>query len=324
MNTHDKTTFLSVLSTCFCLTANHELNASDMNRLARELARDGVQQAEVYKQDVEKITEQSAPLDQNSRRSIDDIVSRSQQSLQDGGHQDLIEQLENDGSQAAQSQMEAAQQIIKQTEQDTGQKITSSRLSPQDHTIENKSIQGLENNFEIIDPLKLNQKEEPESQADASSGCGQKRCQSKAIQMSNPSAVSQDVAARGHQVLIFVSTSMPKASLQAYSQMADQIGARLILRGLVGDSFQATHQYFIDLGINVDIDPPLFEQFDVTHVPTFIHADVKDGQYVTNGHDRLQGHISVHDALQIFMSRGQIKGADDLLKQIESDRNSLQ
>ncbi len=85
---------------------------------------------------------------------------------------------------------------------------------------------------------------------------------------------------------IFVSSSMPAASLKALHQQAVKIGGRLIFRGLINNSFKDTQAYFKDLGISADIDPPKFEEHHVTRVPTFIL-----------GEHQLQGNITVEEAL---------------------------
>lgn len=72
------------------------------------------------------------------------------------------------------------------------------------------------------------------------------------------------------EILIFVSFSMPEASLIKLSQEGGTKG-RLILRGLKNNSFSETAQLLKKLEIQVDLDPEAFKTFHVTTVPTFIY-----------------------------------------------------
>jgi hypothetical protein len=73
-----------------------------------------------------------------------------------------------------------------------------------------------------------------------------------------------------HPLLIFVSLSMPEASLQALYQEAESLGAVLVLRGLQDHSFKKTASTLKRLSIAVQIDPTLFTRHEVRQVPTFI------------------------------------------------------
>jgi len=76
----------------------------------------------------------------------------------------------------------------------------------------------------------------------------------------------------GHhgEMLVFVSFSMPAATLKALAFEARAGQGRLILRGLHQDSFVKTKAKLDELGITIDIDPTLFEKYQVTRVPTFV------------------------------------------------------
>jgi type-F conjugative transfer system pilin assembly protein TrbC len=99
---------------------------------------------------------------------------------------------------------------------------------------------------------------------------------------------------------IFVSSSVPKESLKVLCQQASKIGARLVFRGLINNSFKDTQGFFTDLGIAGEIDPPTFEQFKVTVVPTFILT--QDSKY-----DAIQGNISLVEALSQLAEKGELK-----------------
>jgi type-F conjugative transfer system pilin assembly protein TrbC len=120
------------------------------------------------------------------------------------------------------------------------------------------------------------------------------------------------------QVLIFVSFSMPEASLIAYAKDVAKIGGRLVFQGLVDDSFQATQQKFLKLGIAADIDPTLFETFAVKRVPLIVHAPIVQGELQAQGADQLLGHVSLAHALEQFCQKGEVAGCAEYLKQLSS------
>ena len=89
------------------------------------------------------------------------------------------------------------------------------------------------------------------------------------------------------QLLVFVSFSMPEASLKSLAQAAEQQNAVLVMRGLYEDSFVKTTNKLKELGIGVDINPELFTTHQVTAVPTFV--SVKSGQPLW----RLKGNVTL-------------------------------
>ncbi|QLQ32049.1 MAG: type-F conjugative transfer system pilin assembly protein TrbC [Candidatus Thiothrix singaporensis] len=88
--------------------------------------------------------------------------------------------------------------------------------------------------------------------------------------------------------LVFVSFSMPDASLKQLLRDAGKIGAQLVLNGLVEDDVKTTSQRLLAIqGIDptadklpdgmdkaevagMGIDPTLFERLDIRHVPAFV------------------------------------------------------
>jgi conjugal transfer pilus assembly protein TrbC len=95
------------------------------------------------------------------------------------------------------------------------------------------------------------------------------------------------------RILVFVSASMPLASLQNLLRDAQGYEATLVMRGLQGNSFKETAAFIQKLtqGLTstqgIDIDPELFMRFNVTHVPVFIR--LKEGQELA----RLSGNVSL-------------------------------
>lgn len=106
-------------------------------------------------------------------------------------------------------------------------------------------------------------------------------------------------------LIAFVSLSLGDITLKQLHHDVTRVGGRLVLRGLYHNSFRATQKKISDLGITVEIDPPLFERFHVTHVPTFILTQpFPSDNNTTPIHDRLSGNVSLAYALNTFMSEG--------------------
>lgn len=93
-------------------------------------------------------------------------------------------------------------------------------------------------------------------------------CSSKTVQF--PKKEDVLLSEKKDQLLVFVSFSMPEASLKSLAQDAEKYNAVLVMRGLYEDSFVKTANKLKDLGIGVDINPELFETHKVTAVPTFV------------------------------------------------------
>jgi len=112
------------------------------------------------------------------------------------------------------------------------------------------------------------------------------------------------------KILVFVSFSMPKASLRALACEAAKHNAVLVMRGLKGNSFKTMQKAFLDLvgeGQNLDqanaqkinqgyeeasiqgfeVNPELFKTYKITHVPVFVL--VKNTQEIS----RLSGNVSL-------------------------------
>jgi len=113
---------------------------------------------------------------------------------------------------------------------------------------------------------------------------------------------------QGPRILVFVSFSMPKASLRALSGEAAKHNAVLVMRGLKGDSFKTTQQAFLELVSDSDsknlspkviaknssqdmqgfeVNPELFKTYQIKKVPTFVL--VKNAREIS----RLSGNVSL-------------------------------
>jgi type-F conjugative transfer system pilin assembly protein TrbC len=115
------------------------------------------------------------------------------------------------------------------------------------------------------------------------------------------------------EVLVFVSLGMPESSLKQLAMEAEKttegqrkLKARLVIRGLLDNSFKTTLTRLQELKISVDIDPTLFDLFQVERVPTFIRCRVTSEGAIKEGHDRLTGNIFLRDALEKFETFGEL------------------
>jgi conjugal transfer pilus assembly protein TrbC len=95
------------------------------------------------------------------------------------------------------------------------------------------------------------------------------------------------------ETFIFVSHSMDEQALQDYYKEAQKYGAKLIVRGLINDSFLETKAALDKIEIAYDIDPEKFEKYGIKQVPTIIKDE--------NGNvQKISGNIPLKSALEIF------------------------
>lgn len=126
----------------------------------------------------------------------------------------------------------------------------------------------------------------------------------RASSMTSPSAPKAKYQGDS-ELFVFVTLGMSDEALKVFSKQAHDMGAVLVIRGLVGNSFQKTHKRLKALGIPIDIDPTLFERFEITRVPTFVLAEIKEGQ-ITGAHDKVRGNVSIRSALELFAMEGDL------------------
>ena len=123
-------------------------------------------------------------------------------------------------------------------------------------------------------------------------------------------------------VIVFISLSMPDSSLKSLFKEAEACGARIVIRGLINNSFAQTSQKLQNLKISVDIDPPLFEEFKIEHVPVYVHCKLSsEGPQVQN-HDRVLGNVTLLHALEQFKEKGEIKGVEEYLTALQKGVNA--
>lgn len=80
-------------------------------------------------------------------------------------------------------------------------------------------------------------------------------------------------------LLVFVSFSMPEATLKAIAMQAKQTKAVMVIRGipggLTGKNWQAAMnrmQPLVALGANIQIDPEQFKRYNIQSVPSYVLA----------------------------------------------------
>ncbi len=117
-------------------------------------------------------------------------------------------------------------------------------------------------------------------------------------------------------IYIAVSLSMPPDTLRALATDARKVGAKLVMRGLVDNSFKLTfakaRQVFNEnSAAGLAIDPQVFRAFAVTGAPTFIVAKSPvepcghlDCVSTAPPHDKISGNISLAAALRELASAG--------------------
>ena len=169
-----------------------------------------------------------------------------------------------------------------------------------------EQAQSLLNSFDTGQSYKL---QAQQLLAKSEKSCGSSKCGEGQVLQLEPEKTSQ-----GSQLIVFVSLSMSEESLKAYSRDVAKVGGRLVIRGLVENSFQKTRERFQHLQIPVDIDPPLFEDYGVVHVPTFVHTKAGDQKK----YDTLKGHISLMKALEIFKEQGEVKVSAQMIQSLKT------
>ena len=128
------------------------------------------------------------------------------------------------------------------------------------------------------------------------SGCKKKTQQEMNELLDEELTAKQDSQSNQDKILVFVSFSMPSASLVALSQEAEKHHAVLVMRGLKDDSFKETQKAFAALGkdmtCGIEINPEAFETYHIKQVPVFVlvkSTPGKDAQEM----GRLSGNVSL-------------------------------
>jgi len=116
------------------------------------------------------------------------------------------------------------------------------------------------------------------------------------------------------ELVVFVSLSMPPAALNRIGEQAKKAGAIVVFRGLKyglrkgawADSMNALKP-IADTGADVQINPELFERFNVQAVPTLVVSTSApqgcQGNQCEGGSVALVGDVSIDYALQTLAPR---------------------
>ena len=124
------------------------------------------------------------------------------------------------------------------------------------------------------------------------------------------------------QLLIFVSLSMPEQSLKLWAEQAEKIKGKLLLKGFVDDSLQATIdetlRIFKEPKADFLVHPEAFEKFNIDKVPAVVIAspdDCLEDDCPAPLFDVVYGDTSLEDALNKIASSGEHhqKTASDFL-----------
>lgn len=116
---------------------------------------------------------------------------------------------------------------------------------------------------------------------------------------------------RGPELMVFVSFSMPKASLERIVTESERTGAVLVLRGLKGNSLTRMGDEVAQLvgkrSVTAIVHPPAFTQFKVTQVPSLVLASASqatrigtDGCSSPSSYVKVDGDVSQGYALDLI------------------------
>lgn len=124
---------------------------------------------------------------------------------------------------------------------------------------------------------------------------------------------SENTKADSNGLFVFVSLSMPKASLEQLMLGAKKSGATLVLRGLKNNSYRETLselQPFVEKSQGgLVINPKLFDEYQIQRVPTFVYqfGDMADS---------ISGDVSLSYVVNKIVDRGEADKA--LIQKIQS------
>lgn len=90
-----------------------------------------------------------------------------------------------------------------------------------------------------------------------------------------------------HELMIFVSFSMPPESLQRIVLQSEKTGARILFRGFKGEKLTEMSKHIANLignhRVEVNVNPPAFTQYKITQVPALVIAQPNANEGMDNG-----------------------------------------
>lgn len=122
-------------------------------------------------------------------------------------------------------------------------------------------------------------------------------------------------AAQKGDLLVFVSFSMPEASLKRIAYETGKAGGVMVLRGFKDNSLRKTVAAMEELAAlqgELMIHPDLFRHYNITEVPSTVLAYHDDEKNCSNHeseaglcteHYQVKGDISLHAALEYFLEK---------------------
>ena len=98
----------------------------------------------------------------------------------------------------------------------------------------------------------------------------------------NPSVANADIP----ELMVFISFSLPRETLQRIVSQSEKSGAVLVLRGLKGNSLtkmgEETAKLVGDRNVTAIIHPPAFKQFNIKQVPSLVLARSGQASKITD------------------------------------------
>lgn len=129
-----------------------------------------------------------------------------------------------------------------------------------------------------------------------------------------PAIANNPKANSAAKIIVFVSFAMPTESIKTWLHEAHKIGASVVIRGLINNSFTETVKAIAALikeqqVSGIAIDPTLFTKFNITKVPAVVAVDAS-GNY-----DVIFGDVTLDYALTTIDKRG-VATVQDALQQL--------
>jgi conjugal transfer pilus assembly protein TrbC len=134
-----------------------------------------------------------------------------------------------------------------------------------------------------------------------------------------------DVNTKKPLAILFISFSMPKKSIVAIIKDAKKIGASVVIRGLIHNSFKETFLLMAAIvkeagGGGVELNPPLFKKYNIKEVPSLVllpdaQTCSQDKVCPENNFDVVYGDIPLLDGLKVIRDHGSVSKnkAEELL-----------
>jgi len=149
----------------------------------------------------------------------------------------------------------------------------------------------------------------------------------------SPAWASDHLADKNKEdILIFISFAMPDESIKSWLADANTIGASVVIRGLINNNWPKTLAKMNsllsdDLQGGVQIDPELFQAFDISKVPAVVVVKPVSTSCQTQlscndygKFDVIYGNVSLRYALEKLQAGGEISKAtaDAALAKLDS------